>query len=351
VYKIFAAYIFVLASTYCGVEMFRRWSLRREILDIPNNRSLHTTPIPRGGGLVIFLVSALTFLVYTLANGAAFYWAYFGGAAIVAVISLLDDVKPISPFLRILFHSLAAALVVWSLGGFREVSIPFYGVVETGWWGVGLTFLWIVWLINSYNFMDGIDGIAAMQAITAGAGWCLTGWLLGIEEAGFFGGVLAMSALGFRMLNWQPAKIFMGDVGSAFLGYSFAVLPLLALHTTRRSGLESSMPWIAVLLVWFFVFDSVFTFLKRLVRGEKVWEAHREHIYQKMVLAGMSHRAVTCFYGIGSALTVLFLCLALKYSHSLNETVLNAVLCETILLIAVWQIVVRAKSGSVGVDK
>jgi len=337
VYKIFAVYFAVFAVTYLGVELFRRWSLKREMLDIPNERSSHSQPTPRGGGLIICSVSILTFFIYTIVSGGSFYWAYFAGAIIIALISLTDDVRTISPFLRIFFHGSAAGLVVWSLGGFNVVLIPFYGIVHLGFGGNILAFLWIVWLINAYNFMDGIDGIAATQAVTAGIGWSLVGLVWGIGELSFYGAVLAVSSLGFLLLNWQPAKIFMGDVGSAFLGYSFAVLPLFALKSVGNPIVGSMIPWIAVFLVWFFVFDSVFTFLKRLSRGEKVWQAHREHIYQKLVISGMSHAKVTSLYGLGSVILVPVLVLTLKYSLNFEKTVFGIIVLETILLILFWQ--------------
>lgn len=340
-YKIFAAYFAVFTVSFLGVELFRRWSLKRELLDVPNARSSHSVPTPRGGGLIICFVSILTFLIYSLVSGGSFYWSYFAGAIIVAGISLIDDVRTISPFLRILFHSLAAGLVVWSVGGFSEILIPFYGIIQAGIWGNVPAFLWIVWLINAYNFMDGIDGLAATQAVTAGIGWSLLGLVWGIADISFYGGVLALSAFGFLLLNRQPAKIFMGDVGSAFLGYSFAVLPLFAIKGSGNPILESMLSWIAVFLVWFFVFDSVLTFLKRLFRGEKVWQAHREHIYQQLVISGLSHRTVTRLYGLASAILVLVLVSTVKYSLSFEKTVFGVVFLETVLLVLFWRKVVR----------
>jgi Fuc2NAc and GlcNAc transferase len=345
--KIFVVYFGVFALTFLGVEIFRRWSLQREILDIPNERSSHTVPTPRGGGLIIFLVSIVTFLVYTGLSGFGFYWSYFAGALIVAFISLTDDVRAISPVSRILFHGFASGLVVLSLGGFVEILIPFFGIVQLGVWGDILAFFWIVWLINAYNFMDGIDGIAAMQAVTAGIGWSLAGWFLGIEFLNFYGIVLALSAGGFLMLNWQPAKIFMGDVGSAFLGYSFAVLPLFAAKKIQGLEIGSVLPWMGVIFVWFFIFDSVFTLFRRLFRGEKIWKAHREHIYQKMVIAGASHSKVAGFYGLASAILVFVLIASLKYSFSVGKAVFAVIVFETGILLIIWS-KAEAKSGRRG---
>lgn len=345
-YKTFTIYFAVFAISIIGVELFRRLSLKREMLDIPNERSSHNVPTPRGGGIIICVVSVLTFFIYSLVSGESFPWVYFVGAGIVAGISLLDDLRTISPSWRILFHCLAAVLAVWTYGGFEVILVPFYGIIQIGFWVNIFTFLWIVWLINAYNFMDGIDGIAGTQSVTAGIGWGLTGLFWGIEDVAFFGGVLAMSSMGFLLLNWQPAKIFMGDVGSAFLGYTFAVIPLLAKKHIGSPEAESILPWIAVVFVWFFVFDSVLTFLKRLFRGEKVWQPHREHIYQKLVIAGFSHSKVTGIYGLASAIVVLVLIIALNYSLSFEMSVFAVVVLETILLISVWQLTVKTSKAA-----
>jgi UDP-N-acetylmuramyl pentapeptide phosphotransferase/UDP-N-acetylglucosamine-1-phosphate transferase len=199
-------------------------------------------------------------------------------------------------------HSLAAAIVIYSCGFWQTIYFPLLGEVNFGTFGAVITFGWIVWLTNAYNFMDGIDGIAGMQAFTAGLGWLFGGWLFGIETAGFFGGVLAFSALGFLFHNWQPAKIFMGDVGSAFLGYTFASLPLLAMN--EKSSGAYLLPIFSVICVWLFVFDTLYTFFLRLLNGEKVWQAHRSHLYQKLVIGGLSHASVTGIYSFLSALAL-----------------------------------------------
>ena len=292
--------------TLAGVELFRRWSLKRQYLDIPNKRSSHTTPTPRGGGLIIDLVCLFLFLIYCLFYTENAPWAYFLGALLVAFISWLDDLYTISSLWRFLCHSLAAALVIWQIGFWAEIYVPFAGALELGKFGVPITFLWIVWLINAYNFMDGIDGIAGVQALTAGLGWLLIGSLAGLPLVSLLGGVLAFSSVGFLIHNWQPAKIFMGDVGSAFLGFTFAVLPLLARNETMRIE-KSLMPVIGVFLVLLFVFDSGITLFKRILRGEKIWQAHRQHIYQRLVISGLSHQKVTLIYGLISIFVLLIL--------------------------------------------
>lgn len=340
-YNSFFIFLAVFAVSFCGVELFRRWSLKRELLDIPNERSSHTVPTPRGGGLIICIVSLIAFFIYALVSGESFYLAYFAGAIVVAVISLIDDVKTVSPFWRILCHSLAAVLAVKFISGFANLWIPFYGIIQTGFGGDVLAFFWIVWLINAYNFMDGIDGIAATQAVTAGIGWSLTGAFWGIENAWYYGGVLTAASIGFLILNWQPAKIFMGDVGSAFLGYTFAVLPLLTAKQTRSNEISALLPLLGIIFVWFFVFDSIFTFFRRVLRGEKVWEPHRRHIYQKFVISGISHAKTTLLYGAASVILVGTAILALKSPQIYAPLVIGAVFVETILLVLIWIAVSR----------
>lgn len=304
----FAA-IFLLS--YIGVFLLTRWILSKEILDVPNERSSHTTPTPRGGGLVIVLISLGFYAISSLYLPVKFYWGYFIGAFLIALISWLDDIFSVSFGWRFLIHTVAAIIFIAQAGFWQIVHIPFLGDVDFGYFGAFFTFCWIIWLTNAFNFMDGIDGIAALQAVTAGIGWFLIGKLLGLNNIAFLGGVLAFSSLGFLIHNWQPAKIFMGDVGSAFLGYSFAVLPLLDDNSTNGKYL----PFIACVLVFCFFFDSILTFLKRLLKKEKVWEAHREHIYQKLVIRGFSHQFVTIIYGVISIIITGMLLVWLAFTE------------------------------------
>ncbi|MCY7346009.1 MAG: glycosyltransferase family 4 protein [Pyrinomonadaceae bacterium] len=315
------SFISIFAATLSGVEFFRRWSLRRELFDVPNERSSHTQPTPRGGGAIIVAVSLTAYVVYTVFISGTFVWGYLLGAILVAGVSWLDDLYSVSFLWRFSVHALAAVIIILTLGSFGELTVPLLGTYYFGIFGSIVTFLWIVWLTNAYNFMDGIDGIAGLQAVTAGIGWLLIGRLLGFETAGFYGGVLASSSLGFLIHNWQPAKIFMGDVGSAFSGYSFAVIPLLAKNEAGADDANSSYLFFsAAALVWLFVFDTFLTFGRRLFKGEKVWNAHRRHLYQSLVQSGHTHRSVTSLYGIISAIIGLNLYIWLAGKPSSKES-------------------------------
>jgi UDP-N-acetylmuramyl pentapeptide phosphotransferase/UDP-N-acetylglucosamine-1-phosphate transferase len=290
----------VAASTivWLGVGAFRTWAFRRSVLDIPNHRSSHKRPTPRGGGLAIVLVTILGVVafgnLFPRGLSRTALWAYVGSASLIAIVSWYDDLRSISAKVRFATHSLAALIAIVALGYWQtfpllpgqEVSLSHFGAV--------ITFMWIVGLTNAYNFMDGSDGIAGSQAVVAGLGWAYLGYLINAPEITVLSMLLAAASLGFLLHNWPPARIFMGDVGSAFLGYSFAVLPLLSPQAAGR--LDGMGPMLGLLPVWPFVFDAAFTFLRRLLHGENVLAAHRSHLYQRLMIAGHSHRFVMLLY-------------------------------------------------------
>lgn len=300
-------------------------------------------PTPRGGGLVIVLVCLSFYLLVSIFLDTQVSLYYLTGAAIVAGISWLDDLFTISAFWRFLAHSGAAFIAVWGIGFPESFYLPLLGTIDFGYFSAVLWFLWIVWLLNAYNFMDGIDGIAGTQALTAGLGWMFVLMFFGASGVSVFAGVIAAASLGFLIHNWHPAKIFMGDVGSAFLGFTFAVLPLLA--ATESSTVSEFVFLIGILLLWFFVFDSIVTFLRRLLRGEKVWQAHREHLYQRLVKSGLSHKFVTTLYGILSLIILVTLCGAIYFENS--QMLLSfAICCLLSILLFVYVSFVEKKTQS-----
>lgn len=288
-------FILIFSISCIGVDLFRRWSLRREILDIPNERSSHTTPTPRGGGIIIVSTVLMAYAVLSAVNLINFKAGFFIGSLIIALISWLDDLFTVSFIWRFIVHSIAASIFIYTNGYFKVGELLNSGIVNPDWIGIILTYLWIVWLTNAYNFMDGIDGIAGIQAVAAGIGWFLVANNLSLNNTALTALILTASSLGFLIHNWQPAKIFMGDVGSAFLGYCFAVIPLIDYEKTGNA--VQFLPFLAIVPVWFFLFDTVYTFTRRLLKKKKVWEAHREHLYQQLVIDGFSHRFVTLVYG------------------------------------------------------
>jgi UDP-N-acetylmuramyl pentapeptide phosphotransferase/UDP-N-acetylglucosamine-1-phosphate transferase len=282
-----------IVLSYLGVAVLIRWTERRQILDIPNERSSHTRPTPRGGGLAIVVVVLGGWLVaLSLSRGS---WErtdliYVIGAALIAAVSWLDDLRSLSNRARFGAHMLAALLVIGAFGYWTNMTVPVVGSLRLGLLGLPITFLWIVGLTNAYNFMDGIDGIAGGQAVVAGLGWAVLGWLTAQPLVGMLGVLLAAASLGFLGHNWPAARIFMGDVGSAFLGFTFAALAVAAAQRDARLALAG------ILLVWPFVFDTTFTLLRRLRMRENIFAAHRSHLYQRLVILGYSHGRVTLMY-------------------------------------------------------
>lgn len=329
----------VLVLAYMGVGGLRRWAVSRQVLDIPNERSSHTRPTPRGGGLVIVILSTGGFILVWLLHPAispAALVAYLVSAWLIAGVSWVDDLRSLPNRVRFAAHSLGAILAILAFGYWRVVSLPLVGSLDLGVLGLFITFIWIAGLTNAYNFMDGIDGIAGGQAVVAGLGWAFLGWSNNQPLIVALGVLLAAASLGFLGHNWPPARIFMGDVGSAFLGYTFAVLPVIAVQHNPRLAVAG------VLLVWPFVFDSIFTFLRRLRNRENVFTAHRSHLYQRLVIVGYSHWAVTLLY-IGLAAVGLLLT-ALWYSGSMFGD-LAVILIIPLLCIGLWRWVVRSEQA------
>ncbi|MHB1456378.1 MAG: glycosyltransferase family 4 protein [Armatimonadota bacterium] len=298
----FSAFLGSLLALFPLKGLLVHW----QIIDLPNSRSSHTQPKPRGGGVVIVISTLIgIWLIYPAMLASIACWRlilFTLVALLIAGVSWLDDVRSLPFWLRLTVHCLGATISILTLGYVQGVTLPLLGRISLGWLGVPLTFVWIVGLINGYNFMDGIDGLAGSQAIIAGIGWALLGWLGGQPLVGTLGLLLAASSAGFLWHNWPPASIFLGDVGSAFLGYTFAVLPLFYNIDHQNGALCLDRTFIAaVLFLWPFIWDATFTFCRRVFKHENVLTAHRSHLYQRLVISGCSHRVVTCIY-IGLAL-------------------------------------------------
>lgn len=323
-------FFLIVVLSYYGVSVYRILSLKNQLLDIPNERSSHSEPIPHGAGLVIVLICLTSYVPVSIVFLGSFSWGYLLGASLVALISFLDDIFSIPIYVRLLIHALAAFCLIADVDTWHGISM--LGGISLGNWGYLITFLWIVWMVNSYNFMDGIDGLAGLQAVIAGLGWMLLSGILGIPSLYLFSGVIAASSLGFLFHNWRPATIFMGDVGSAFLGFTFAALPLLA-RVTNQSKSWDLLPIAAVLFVWFFLFDSVITLLRRAIRGEKIWIAHREHLFQRLVLSGYTHRRVTLIYGILASLLSLSVLMSVEFREDIGLAMFPVVLILTAVLL------------------
>lgn len=305
--------ILVVLVAYFLTALVRFYALKKNILDIPNERSSHSIVTPRGGGLAIVatFIFTLLFMVAFEVVSVNIAAALVGGGFLIAAIGWLDDKNSVSPRLRLAVHFLAAVWALYWLDGFTQMELGFT-TIQLGWAGSVIAAVGIVWLINLYNFMDGIDGIAGTEAICVALG---AGVLL------FWGGstglawvclTLAIAVGGFLVWNWSPAKIFMGDVGSGFLGFTFAVLALWS----ENAGAVPFIIWL--LLLGVFIIDATITLIKRMSKGEKLYEAHRSHVYQLAVQAGYSHKQVTLTVLLINIILGIIAAMALYYYNYLG---------------------------------
>ena len=285
---------FLLLSAAFFVSLFgTRWYFSKSsgklILDIPNERSSHSVPTPRGGGVVfsaVFLASILVFYIAVPENGEL-WRALLGSGGIVAFTGWVDDRNHLSPKARLLAQSVAVAWALFCLGGMPELILTKTITLKLGILGTMLAFIGGVWLINLYNFMDGIDGIAGGQGVFASLAGAWFFLQTGQATIATSLALLAVTLAGFLWWNWPPAKVFMGDVGSGFLGIVFFVYALEGEHTDSAPALV----W-AVLLSPF-VIDATLTLFRRMKRKEKLFQAHKSHVYQLAVQEGYSHQVVS----------------------------------------------------------
>lgn len=266
----------------------RRYALSRSLMDIPNARSSHTLPTPRGGGLsfvVAFLLAALSMAIAGPIAPSVVV-GVLGAGGLVAVIGFMDDHGHIAARWRLLGHFAAAAWGLAWLGGMPPISV--FGVTLAPLWLSSLFgALYLVWLLNLYNFMDGIDGLASVEAICVCVGASLLYWVTDHAHHAWLPLLLAATVAGFLCWNFPPARIFMGDAGSGFLGMVLGLLALLA------GWVNPLLFWGWLILLGVFVVDATFTLVRRLLRGDKVYEAHRSHAYQYATRHHGSHRTVT----------------------------------------------------------
>ncbi|AMT90146.1 MULTISPECIES: MraY family glycosyltransferase [Pseudomonas] len=278
----------VFAVSWVLTLVLRRYAMANSLVDVPNERSSHSIPTPRGGGvaIVISFLLALPLLggLNLLSPSALF--GLLGSGLLVAIIGFADDHGHIAARWRLLGHFTAAS---WALFWFSGLPpIEFFGVVlDLGWFGSILALVYLVWMLNLYNFMDGIDGLASAEAISVCLGVCLVYWFSGNLELIWAPLILAAAVAGFLWWNFPQARIFMGDSGSGFLGLVLGLMSIQAASATPQ------LFWSWLILLGVFIVDATWTLIRRLLRGEKVYEAHRSHAYQYASRCYGSHRPVT----------------------------------------------------------
>lgn len=285
-------FILSLLGTYGLKKLF----LRYQVIDLPGERRSHTTPTPRGGGMamaVIFLV--VFFLVgFFISLERNIFWGLLLGGGAISALGFVDDLYTLSRTPRILAWVGITALSILFGISFESITLPMLGTIQFGILSPVFTFLWLIGVTNFFNFMDGINGLAGMEALLA------AGFLAGISYwAGntilFVAAVIVFAGvLGFLPHNFPKARIFMGDGGSNFLGYIFAALTIIG-----SQSLEHRIPFIVpTILLLMFLLDAATTLIKRLPKGKDWLEPHRDHLYQRLIKLGYSHTQVTLGYSV-----------------------------------------------------
>lgn len=272
---------------------FRRYALAHFLIDVPNSRSSHNTATPRGGGIAIALSTIVALLTLGWTNQMD--WQTVSGLCVggtlAALIGFVDDWASLAPQWRLIGHFAAASWALAEIGGLPPLSVM--GHVMSGWVGFATAAFYLVWMLNLTNFMDGIDGLAGVEAISA----CLGGILVIVAAAPNSdlwvpGLIVAAATLGFLVWNWPPAKVFMGDAGSGFLGLTLGVLSLQAGWVVTR------LFWSWIILLGVFVVDATVTLIRRITTGKKFYEAHRSHAYQHAAARRGAHMPVTLAVGV-----------------------------------------------------
>ena len=272
----------------------RRYALAHSLIDIPNERSSHENPTPRGGGVSIVLTFLVGLIVLEFAGFLPVFlvWALFGSGALAALIGWGDDRYDLPARLRLPGHFIGAVWALVWLGGLPELLV--FGVeVNLGVAGNILAAIYLVWLLNLYNFMDGINGIAGIESITVCTGGIFLFVVSGAKTDGMclLPALLAAASAGFLVWNFPKARIFMGDAGSGFLGLVLGVMSIAA------GWAAAELFWGWVILLGAFIVDATVTLLRRALRGQKVYEAHCCHAYQNAAQRRGSHVPVTLAYG------------------------------------------------------
>ena len=267
---------------------------RVAIMDHPNERSSHNLAVPRGGGVAIVITFFIgMFTVYFIGDNTQIQQKYMLGfitsSLLIASVSFYDDIHNKSAKFKLISQLIAVFLVLWSGIVLDKLALPGLGIINLGWAGYLLSLFWIVGLTNAYNFMDGLDGLIGGITVIASLFFMAICYYEGSHFIYITCYTLLAGSLGFLILNISPAKIFMGDVGSTFIGFTFATLSIIA---TRYD--ESHVTFFVVpLLLFNIIYDVIFTLVRRRLNGEKLTQAHRTHLYQLMNQIGYSHLEVS----------------------------------------------------------
>jgi len=317
-------FLITVSVAWFAVKQLIVTLMNRNIVDTPNERTLHQGLIPRGGGLVIIALLMIAIIVVGIISGR---YTMFSALLISVLawgsLSWWDDQFDLSPKRRWLVQCVFAILCVFAFGVVDAIQLSTELKIVIPLLGVALSVIGFLWLTNLYNFMDGMDGLAASQTIIASGTLSFWFWQYGDQSLAIVCLVLAAASYGFLLWNWAPAKIFMGDVGSVSIGAFLATLLLIAVS-------RYDMPVISfILLLGVFIGDATITILCRLFKGEKIWLPHRSHYYQRLANHGFSHNKIV----IGLILLMSISSLIATITLLDRDTIMTATIIEILILV------------------
>lgn len=294
--------LFLLTLSLSLTYLIRHIAIKRNVIDIPNERSSHTIPTPRGGGLAIVIswFLGLSFLFVKNEINDNLFYALLSGC-ILAVVGIIDDIYSLPPKIRLISQLVTAILAVYFLNGFDLHVFQINNIILSTIIN-SIIIIGIVWFINLYNFLDGIDAYASLEGV-------FIALALFFFTSGLYLLVLVASILGFLIWNWPKAKIFMGDVGSTQLGFALVVI---GIHLHNNLELNF-LYWIMLTSV--FWFDATYTLFRRWRNKEKLSQAHKKHAYQRLVQAGYSHLKTDVYSIVLNLIILGITLLAFRYSE------------------------------------
>jgi UDP-N-acetylmuramyl pentapeptide phosphotransferase/UDP-N-acetylglucosamine-1-phosphate transferase len=291
--KLPVIYIILFLCSFLLTFLIRKLAITISIVDVPSERSSHKNPIPKGGGLAVAVVwfAGLLYFYLTKNMDERLFFSFLPGILLV-VIGIIDDIVAIRPLYRLIFQFIVSSIAVFILGGLEKLDLGFY-VIENRTVLTVLALLGTIWFINLFNFLDGIDGYIGMEVVFISSSAVL---LFNDRIAP----LLLAATLGFLIWNWQPAKIFLGDVGSTLLGFNIAIFSIYY----QNSSISSLLVWL--MLSSLFWFDATLTLYRRYRHKEPLIIPHRKHAFHRIVKAGFSHQK-TVLLGFIINLVILLL--------------------------------------------
>lgn len=294
-----AAALLVFVATAVLVDLMILLAARWRLVDLPNRRSAHSLPTARGGGLAIvllFSLAAVTVCIRWPEMAVPVLLGCLLPCLVIAAIGFIDDIRPLRAFHRLFLQIAVAATITGVLGPIQSVAVAGRPAVDLGVLAWSLTVLWIVGLTNAFNFIDGSDGMAGLGAVVSALAIAAIGMRTPAHGPMMLAAFLAAAVGGFLVFNWPPARIFMGDVGSGFLGTFLATLPLVFPEAARPAVI---LP--IAMCLWPFIYDPLVSVIRRVWNGKNPFEPHREFLFHRLIRSGATHAQAALLYGLLAA--------------------------------------------------